>query len=128
MLLSNLALWLPVAAYMAAIFWFSAQPVLPGVALLPDWLSHDWLHHGAAYAGLAVVTLRAVAAGDWRRVTRATLLAAWAIAVAYGISDEFHQSFVPGRTPDARDLLADAAGAALGLGAVWAWGIIRRPS
>lgn len=128
MLVSMLILWLPVAAYMAAIFWFSSQPVLPGVALLPAWLSHDWLHHGAAYAGLALITLRAVAAGAWRGVTAATLLAAWAIAVVYGLTDEWHQSFVPGRTPDGRDVLADAAGAALGLGAAWAWSIIRRPS
>ena len=31
----------------------------------------------------------------------------------YGISDEFHQSFVPGRTPDVLDWLADTSGALL---------------
>lgn len=43
-------------------------------------------------------------------------LAAWLLAVAYGISDEFHQSFVPNRHASALDILADAIGAAVGVG------------
>jgi VanZ family protein len=35
------------------------------------------------------------------------------MAVAWGVFDEAHQSFVPGRTADILDLLADATGAAL---------------
>ena len=31
----------------------------------------------------------------------------------YGATDEWHQSFVPGRDADVRDLVADAVGAAL---------------
>ena len=38
---------------------------------------------------------------------------ATSIASLYGISDEFHQSFVPGRTPDVVDWLADTSGALL---------------
>jgi VanZ family protein len=49
-----------------------------------------------------------------------------AITIVYGVTDEFHQSFVPGRSADAYDLAADAAGALAGTGACWAWGIIRR--
>lgn len=116
-----LSLWAPVAAYMAGLFALSAQPVLPDPTSSPD-----WLQHGLAYAGLAVVSLRALAGGRWSRVTRGTLVAAWLIAALYGVSDEFHQSFVPERTSDIRDVIADAAGAALGLAAAWAWGIIRR--
>jgi VanZ family protein len=48
------------------------------------------------------------------------------IATLYGVSDEIHQAFVPLRTPDVRDVIADATGAALALGAAWAWSIIRR--
>jgi VanZ family protein len=36
------------------------------------------------------------------------------IATAYGAIDEFHQSFVPGRSSTVADGIADAAGAALG--------------
>ena len=107
--------------YMAVLFLLSAQPVLPGASLTPD-----WVQHGLAYAGLALVTVRATARGQWAGVGGRALTAAWIIAVLYGLSDELHQSFVPARTADLRDVAADAIGAAAGLAAVWACGIIRR--
>lgn len=122
------SLWAPVVFVMAVIFWLSSQPLLPAVSLLPAWLRHDWLHHGTAFGGLAVLLLRALAGGDPRRVGPALLLTAWAAATVYGITDEWHQSFVPGRTTDLRDVLADSAGAALALGGAWAWSIIKRSS
>ena len=42
------------------------------------------------------------------------VIAAGLIATLYGISDEMHQSFTPGRSPDAFDVIADAVGATLG--------------
>jgi VanZ family protein len=121
--MGRLRLWAPVVLYMALIFALSAQSTLPGSSLTPD-----WSQHGLAYAGLAVVALRATAGGRWHGVGAASVAAAWAIATAYGVTDEFHQRFVPGRMADLRDVIADAVGAALALGAVWAWGIIRRSS
>lgn len=50
---------------------------------------------------------------------------AWSLAVLYALSDEWHQSFVPGRTPDIFDIATDAVGAALGLLLVY-W-LIGRP-
>ncbi|MFF2446501.1 VanZ family protein [Neobacillus sp. NPDC058068] len=41
---------------------------------------------------------------------------AMAICVLYAISDEFHQVFVPGRGPGAKDVLIDSAGALVGIG------------
>jgi VanZ family protein len=45
------------------------------------------------------------------------------VVSAYGASDEWHQSFVPGRSTDVRDWIADTIGAALAIGlyAGWAW-------
>ena len=40
------------------------------------------------------------------------------LSTLYGVSDEVHQAFTPERTPDVRDLLADALGAALGVAAI----------
>jgi VanZ family protein len=73
----------------------------------------DKLAHAAVYAVLAVLLFRAV-----RRTTslargRAAVLAVL-IAIAYGATDELHQRMVPDRSPDLRDLLADAAGASAG--------------
>jgi VanZ family protein len=45
------------------------------------------------------------------RLGHAALLA---IGILYALSDEFHQSFVPGRTPSIGDLVADTVGLAVG--------------
>ncbi len=121
--MSRVHLWLPVAAFMALLFVLSSQPTLPGSSLTPD-----WTQHGLAYGGLALVTLRATSGGRWSGVNLWTVGAAWLIVVAYGVFDEWHQSFVPSRMADLRDVVADAAGAALALGGAWWWGIIRPSS
>jgi len=46
---------------------------------------------------------------------------AWAFAVAYAISDEWHQALVPGRTGSVADVALDAIGAAVGLLLIWCW-------
>ena len=115
-----LALWGPVAAYMAVIFMLSAQPQPP----LPPQISATQ-GHSLGYMGLAVTVGRALAGGLAAGISFPTAVAAWAIASGYGATDEWHQSFVPGRSADVRDWIADATGALLGAGACWAWGIIR---
>ena len=116
--------WAVVAAYMAAVFLVSGGP---GPDLPP--VSHvDKLLHAAAYGVMAGLAAWALANGRLREVSGRVALLAWAIAAAYGASDEWHQCFVPGRQSDWRDLAADAAGAAAVAGALWAWGIIARGS
>jgi VanZ family protein len=115
-------LWAPVALYMAGIFYLSAQSNPPTPGGIPDKVLH-----AIEYFGFGAVVFRAVAGGlpalvDARRARR-TLL----IAVGYAASDELHQLFVPYRTADVRDLLADAVGVALALIACWAWHIIQNP-
>jgi VanZ family protein len=86
--------------------------------------------HSIGYALLAVVLLRAFALGRLSGVTWTAGLAAIALATMYGVSDEFHQSFVPGRSPDRFDVVADCVGATIGValgwlaGAVHRWGIL----
>ena len=113
-------LWGPVAAYMALIFLLSAQPQPP----LPPQIS-DKQGHGIGYAGLAVTLSRALGGGLLKGTTLPAAAAAWTIATAYAATDEWHQSFVPGRSADVNDWYADAVGALVGAGACWAWGIIR---
>jgi len=47
-------------------------------------------------------------------------------SVLYGVSDEIHQIYVPGRTPDSLDVVADAVGAALGVAALASLKVIRK--
>jgi VanZ family protein len=67
--------------------------------------------HAGAYAVLAAVLLRAFAGARWSGVTPAAAALAVVAATAYGVSDEFHQSFVPTRSVEIADVAADLTGA-----------------
>src|SRR5438128_2008353 len=41
------------------------------------------------------------------------------LAIAYALTDEFHQSFVPSRTASIYDSLIDSVGALIGLTIIW---------
>ena len=62
------------------------------------------------YALLALAILRGI--GENRPHRR---WLAWVITVAYALTDEFHQSFVPGRGARLIDVGIDALGAAIAL-------------
>jgi VanZ family protein len=116
---SRVWLWGPVLVMMAIIFTASS---IPNLQHLPGNIS-DKTGHGIGYAMLGALLLRALAGGRRASVTWRTVLLAVACATAYGVSDEFHQRFVPGRSSDVYDVLADAEGAtAASLGA---WAILK---
>ena len=115
-----IALWLPVAAYMAAIYYGAAMPSVPG----PVGMVSDTLLHAVGYAGLALMTLRATARGRWSGVSRQAVLLAFVIATVHGLTVEWEQMYVPSRFAEWRDVGNDMIGAAAGLAAAWAWGTI----
>ena len=96
----RLLAWLPAAAWAAVIFSLSSQSRLPG----PDVANIDKVAHFGAYGLLGVLLCFAA------ERSRLPLLVAAAIGMAYGATDEIHQMFVPGRSPDVLDWCADAAG------------------
>jgi VanZ family protein len=106
--------WAPLAAWMLVIFVASAQPRVPHQDDVPDWLSH-----ATVYLVLAVLAARAFAAGAAPDLRVAAC--AFAFCVAYGVSDEWHQSFVPGRHADPWDVAKDAAGAVAGAALSHGW-------
>ena len=114
-------MWGPVIAYMAALFYVQSLSSLPSP---PAGLT-DKHEHFFFYGILAALALRALARGEWRGIRGATVIGAILISSLYGVSDEFHQRFVPGRTYDVLDMAADAIGSAAAAGGLWAWGIIR---
>ena len=69
-----------------------------------------------------MVVVRALCQGLPARIGQTTAFVAWSVAAGYGVTDEIHQVFVPGRTMALDDLLADAAGAFAGVVLCWAWG------
>jgi VanZ family protein len=101
--------WAPPLALMALIFFFSAQPSLDSGL---GWIDHVGrkLVHAGEYALLCFLWWRALRTVMDR--VRA-LYPAFAIAVAYAATDEFHQRFVTGRHSTWVDVLIDSMGAAL---------------
>jgi VanZ family protein len=117
--------FLPAALYAAVIYALSAQadplPFLP-----PGFLLHDKILHGLAYAALGALLVPGLRVAGCS--PRCAFLVAMALGALYGATDEFHQSFVPGRTADALDWVADTLGAALGASAAAAATLaLRRP-
>jgi VanZ family protein len=106
--------WGPVAAYAVAIFIASSISQPPS---LPELVTDKDLH-GGLYGGFALIVLRAVAK-RWDRVTLGTGLVTIVLVVLYGVSDEYHQSFVPGRTSDVADVIADGLGASAAVFIAW---------
>ena len=114
----SLRLWAPVIVYMAAIFYASSlsEPPIPS--------GSDKPLHGLAYLGLAGVIVRALVGGLPRRIDMRAATIAILIAVGYAVTDEVHQMFVPGRSAEVYDLLADAGGSTAGVMTCWVWGIV----
>ena len=99
-----LSAWLPVIAWAAFIFAMSSIPDL-GTGLGGWDLVLRKLAHAAEFAVLGALLLRAVG----RELPAATL------GIAYAMTDEIHQTFVPGRQGRPLDVLIDAAGVLLGV-------------
>jgi len=112
-------LWAPVIAYMVVIFFESSMSDAPLPPNVPDKSAHM-----AGYLLMGVLAVRAVHGGLPARVTAQGAMIAMLITTGYGAFDEFHQSFVPGRSADLFDLVADTTGGLIGLIGCWAWGIL----
>jgi VanZ family protein len=106
--------WGPSLLMMVVIFGFSSIPSteMPKFGLVDFLIKKGG--HATGYALLALANWHAL---SW---DRKRWLLAWLIAVLYSATDEFHQSFVPGRHPALMDVVIDALGAAIGL-ILWMW-------
>ncbi|MGD9851358.1 MAG: VanZ family protein [Nitrospirales bacterium] len=109
--------WGPVVGYALLIVFLSAQSTpsqyIPGIL----YGLSDKILHATEYGILALLLYRAF---------KHTVNTKWTVglsiltAVAFGVSDEIHQWFVPNREADFFDLLADGLGATL-LVCAWAF-------
>lgn len=94
---------------MAGTFYASHQSAV-GIPLgAPDYVAH-----GVAYAVLGGLYVRALAAGRLPEMRWSLVPLAGLFGALYGLSDEFHQSFIPGRHASVSDLIADTVGALAG--------------
>ncbi len=110
-----LTAYLPPLAWAVFIFFLSSQPQLPTL----DSSTFDYLFkksaHVFVYAVLYFLVTRATLL-TWPQLTRLHprhLYLPLILCFLYALSDEFHQSFVPGRTPTVNDLGFDMLGAGI---------------
>ena len=96
--------WLPAAVWAVVIF---AGSSIPGTSIPGNWSVWGHLAEYTVLGGFAALALRR---DDW-----GTILLAIGLCALYGASDEFHQAFVPFRTPDVLDWITDVAGATIGV-------------
>ena len=75
----------------------------------------DKVFHFAAYALLGALFLRAFKTTRIKHNLKLIIMLSVLFSALYGISDEIHQSFVPYRTADAMDAVADILGSAFGV-------------
>jgi VanZ family protein len=118
----RLSLWLPVLAVAGLIFILSSFEQLPSP---PSGIT-DKHEHFTIYFLLSLTFVRAFAGGRLSNITWLVALVSALAVTAYGASDEFHQSFVPGRDCSVDDLMADAMGGVAAGAVLLAWAIIRR--
>lgn len=107
-----------VVGWYSLIYWFSDQPNLPGFD--QSWLNFLWFKsaHLLVYATLGTLVFicwrQFLPDLKWKQTFVLTLL----VVLILATHDEWHQSFVPGRTPALRDVLIDLLGASVFLGIV----------
>ncbi len=100
------ALFLMSAIFHASSFTFPADPSAG---------RSDLLFHFSEFFALGLLTARMVAPNIDRMHSLQSFLLASSVVLGYGLLDEIHQGFVPGRDPDVLDWLVDASGGLIGI-------------
>lgn len=101
------------------IFYASSQSRIAG----PDVVGFDKVVHFLVYGLLATLLVRIP---GLRREGRLPVLLAVVLTSLYGVTDELHQTFTPGRELDVADWIVDTAGALLAATLYARWEIYRR--
>lgn len=97
-------------AYCGLIYYLSSQPALPAPMLF---LHQDKIVHFGFYFILGLIAWRFF--GDYIQPRAVLLVVSLSYCSSYGLLDEWHQSFVPGRSADVADWAFDTLGAAVAL-------------
>ena len=96
---------------MGMIFYLSHQP--GDLSIFPQFFGIDKLLHVIAYGSLAAAFLYGLNPFTKSSSRALTAVVVLLFCVLFGVSDEYHQSFIPGRSVSAWDVVADGVGALL---------------
>ncbi len=103
----------PAVLYAGLIFGLSSLEKTP-LETLPIW-NIDKIVHMIEYAVFGILLMLAFSSEGQEKISKRTELYSAIIGVLYGLSDEIHQYYVPGRISAVSDLCADAIGIILGI-------------
>lgn len=106
----------PRRAWQSVVVWLLFQLTLtslPGALLPPlGGFRIDWVAHFCLYFGLGFLVARAGVMAQWSALR---LALTWIAIAVFGVVDEFHEQFIPGRGAELMDWIMDATGSWLGL-------------
>lgn len=132
--------YIALIAWLIVIFLFSNQAATGSSALsgtvvdtIKPWFQSipesilTFLTRKSAHIGLYFVlgVLTYNVALEYRLRTKQQVMYSWIFVIAYAMTDEFHQMFIPGRSGEVRDVLIDAVAGLVGIGLYW-WVTTRR--
>ena len=100
--------WLPVIIYIVLIFYFSSLSRIEAIETIPEFILKDKLLHLIEYSILAILLYRAL--NQYQQFQSTALILAIILSTFYGLTDELHQLFVPGRFFSIADLFSDFLG------------------
>ena len=107
--------WVPVILY-AGLITFLSSLSSPGVKIPTIFDGYDdKVVHAVEYGIFGILWYRAYRLAAGRTIAAYAGFLAIASAFLFGMTDEFHQYFVPLREADEWDVVADTIGAALGV-------------
>jgi VanZ family protein len=93
---------------MSLIFYFSSLERIEVIETLPKFILKDKLLHIIEYSILAILFYRLL--NQYEKLQPIALILAITLSTLYGLTDELHQLFVPGRLFSGLDLFADYIG------------------
>jgi len=101
-------------AWAAFLFTLTSWPSPPRVPLVSGIPNFDKLVHFTLYAVQAWLLYRAVPWPGLSRFSLARVLTIVGVMAVWGVADETHQTWIPGRAMEGDDVAADVVGVAAG--------------
>jgi len=109
--------WYPPIIWGLIIFTFSAQTTPSTSSVQWQDFSVKKFAHVVEYSIFAMLIFRGLYNSGIK--LKKALLISFLFPVLYAVTDEFHQSFTPGREPHIRDVIFDTIGAGISILTIW---------
>ncbi len=110
-------LWTPFIVWALVIFLFSSRPTTPVTQIHWEDFVVKKTAHVVEYFIFTTLLYRALKESGVEK--KKAGIYAIIFGILYGATDEYHQSFTPGRLPKIRDILFDAIGSGLAIYTIW---------